>query len=101
MNLLGSDSVLAGPFTGGGFISGTIGLVDMRNLRNQRVVGIRVCEHRADREEHFRDCESRTPLVSQDVKTDTAVGVDVGVIDSGGEVDLGWLERIVGREVDS
>lgn len=39
-------------------------------------------------------------MVSQDIETDAAVGVDVGVVDAGGEVDLGRLERIVGREVD-
>ena len=48
----------------------------------------------------LRDCEGGTPLVSQDIKTDTAIGVDVGVVDACGEVDLGRLERIVGREVD-
>lgn len=48
----------------------------------------------------FRDCQSRAPLVPQDVETDTAVGVDVGVVDAGGEVDLGGLERVVGREMD-
>lgn len=48
----------------------------------------------------FRDGESRAPLVSQDVQTDAAVGVDVGVVDTGGEVDLRGLERIVGREVN-
>jgi hypothetical protein len=39
-------------------------------------------------------------LVPQDVQTDTAVGVDVGVVDAGGEVDLGGLEWVVGGEVD-
>lgn len=48
----------------------------------------------------FRDGESRAPLVSQDVQTDAAVGVDVGVIDASGEVDLGRLEGVVGGEVN-
>lgn len=48
----------------------------------------------------FRDSESRAPLVPQDVQTDTAVGVDVGVVDAGGEVDLGWLEWVVRGEMD-
>jgi hypothetical protein len=46
------------------------------------------------------DRESRTPLVSEDVKTDAAVGVDVGVVNPGGEVDLRGLEWVVGGEVD-
>ena len=48
----------------------------------------------------FRDCQSRAPLVTQDVETDAAVGVDVGVIDSSREVDLGWLEGVIGGEGD-
>jgi hypothetical protein len=39
-------------------------------------------------------------LVSQNVQTDAAVGVDVWVIDAGGEVDLRGLEGVVGGEVD-
>lgn len=48
----------------------------------------------------FRDSQSGRPLVSQDVKANTAVAVDVGVIDTGGEVDLGRLEWVVCWEVD-
>lgn len=48
----------------------------------------------------FRDRQRRTPLIPQDVKADAAVGVDVRVVDAGGEVDLGRLERIIRREVD-
>jgi hypothetical protein len=39
-------------------------------------------------------------LVSKDVEADAAVGVDVGVIDAGGEVDLRGLEGVVGREMN-
>lgn len=48
----------------------------------------------------FGECESRTPLVSQNIQTDATVGVDVGVVDASGEVDLGGLEWVVGREVN-
>lgn len=48
----------------------------------------------------FRDGKGGAPLVSQDIQTDTAIGVDVGVVDASGEVDLGGLERVVGREMD-
>jgi hypothetical protein len=46
------------------------------------------------------DGQSGAPLVSQDVQADAAVGVDVGVVDAGGEVDLRRLEGVVGGEVD-
>lgn len=39
-------------------------------------------------------------MVSQDIEADASVGVDVGVVDTGGEVDLRWLKWVVGREVD-
>jgi len=39
-------------------------------------------------------------LVSENVQTDAAVAVDVGVVDTGGEVDLGRLEGVVCGEVD-
>lgn len=48
----------------------------------------------------FRDGQSGAPLVSQDIQTDAAVRVDVGVIDASGEVDLRRLEGVIGGEVD-
>lgn len=60
-----------------------------------------VCKEREKVELTLRDGQSRTPLVSQYVQTDTAVRVDIRVVDAGGEVDFRWLERIVGGEVDS
>lgn len=48
----------------------------------------------------LRDGQCRAPLVPEDIQTDAAVGVDVGVVDAGGEVDLGRLEWVVGREVN-
>lgn len=39
-------------------------------------------------------------MVSQDVQTDAAIRVDVGVVDTSGEVDLWGLEGVVGREVN-
>lgn len=95
-----SDGIFASPFPRGRFVPGTVRLVHVSDFRHQRVVGVGVCEHGADRKEHLGDRESRTPLVSEDVKTDAAVGVDVGVVNPGGEVDLRRLEWVVGGEVD-
>lgn len=39
-------------------------------------------------------------MVPQDIQTNAAVGVDVGVVDAGGEVDLRRLEGVVGGEVN-
>lgn len=48
----------------------------------------------------FRDGESRAPLVTQNVEADAAVGVDVGVVDPGVELDLWRLERVIRRELN-
>ena len=39
-------------------------------------------------------------MVSQDIQTDAAVRVDIGVVDTSGEVELWGLEGVVGREVN-
>jgi hypothetical protein len=97
----------------------------VRNLGNERVVRVRVGQHRTDRQQHYArriqdihlrqphdrtpsspsprarlqltlaDGQSWTPLIPQDIQTDRTVRVDIGVIDSGGKVDLGRLEGVV------
>ena len=47
----------------------------------------------------FRDGQGWAPLVSQDVEAYATIRVDVWVVDTRSEVDLGRLERIVGRKV--
>ena len=44
--------------------------------------------------------ESRRPLVFENVKTDSAVAVDVGMVDSGDEGDFRGFEGVISREVD-
>lgn len=48
----------------------------------------------------FGNSQGRRPLVSQDVKANAAIAVDIGVVDASSEVDLGRLERVVCWEVD-
>jgi hypothetical protein len=55
---------------------------------------------RTAREDTFGDGQGGAPLVTEDVQADAAVGVDVGVVYAGREVDLGRLEGVVGGEVD-
>jgi hypothetical protein len=52
------------------------------------------------RDDTFGDGQGGAPLVTQDVQTDAAVGVDVWMVYAGGEVDLRGLEGVVGGEVD-
>lgn len=78
---LGSE--LSGPFSCGGFVAGSIGLVHVSDLGNQWIIWVGVCEHRADGQENclglasvhehgncmlaFGDGEGGAPLVSEDV----------------------------------
>lgn len=39
-------------------------------------------------------------MVTENVQTDAAVRVDVGVVDASSEVDLRRLEGVIGREVN-
>ena len=47
----------------------------------------------------FGDGQGGAPLIAQNVQADATVRVDIGVVNAGGEVDLGRLEGVVGREV--
>ena len=58
-----------------------VALVDVRNLRHQRVVGVGVGQQRADREQDLGDRQRGAPLVLEDVEADAALAVDVGVVD--------------------
>jgi hypothetical protein len=49
------DGILASPFPGRGFVPAAVGLVDVRDFRNEWVVGVWVGEHGTDREQ---DCKS-------------------------------------------
>ena len=43
----------------------------------------------------LRNGQGWRPLISQDIETDRAIGVDVRVVDLGGERHLGRLEWVV------
>jgi hypothetical protein len=84
------NGILPSPLPSRGFIARSVRLVDMCDFGHERIVGIRVCQHGADAQEHcitsdgarrrssqsmhtLRDGQSRTPLVPQDVQTDAAI----------------------------
>ena len=92
--------VLGGPLPGGAIVPILVSLEKLSNVRDERVVGVGVRQQGADGQQNLRNCQGRAPLVLEDIKADTAVRVDVTVVDTGGEVDLWRLERVVGREVN-
>ena len=58
-----------------------VGLEELRDLRNERIVRVRVGQQRRDRQEDLRDRQRRAPLVFQDIQTDRSVRRDVTVVD--------------------
>lgn len=87
--------VLARPLARRVLVARAVALVDVRDLRHERVVGVGVGQQRADREQHLGDRQRRRPLVLEDVEADRALRVDVGVVDLGLEGDLRRLEGVV------
>jgi len=70
------------------------------NLRHKGIIRVGVVEQGAQGDEDLGDGEGRRPLILEDVEADGAIGVDVGVVDPGGEVELGGLEGVIGGEMD-
>lgn len=54
----------------------------------------------AEESHTLRDGQGWAPLITQDVKANAAIRVDVGVVDPGCEMDFWRLERIVRWELD-
>ena len=95
-----SHSVLAGPFTSGGLVLGTVRLVLVGDVGHERIVRVGIGQQGADREEHLGDSERGRPLVLEDVQTDAAVGVNVGMVNLSDELELWRLEGVIRGEVD-
>jgi len=95
-----SHSVLSSPFSGSGLVLWLVGLVDVGNLWNQRIIWVGIGQQGTDGEENLGDGECWRPLFLQDIKANRSIGVNIWVVDSCGEVDLGWFEWVVSWEVD-
>lgn len=54
----------------------------------ERLTRIRVRQEGADREQDFADCQSRAPLVLEDVQADLPTVVNVAVVNAGAEGHL-------------
>lgn len=42
------------PFSGRGLVPGSVSLVKVSNIRNERIIRVGVGQHRADRKEHYQ-----------------------------------------------
>jgi hypothetical protein len=92
--------ILRSPLPSGTVVPRPVCLQELGDVWNQRIIGIGVSEKGTDRKQNLTNRQSRTPLVLEDIETDTTVRVDVTVVDTGGEMDLRRLERIVGGKVN-
>lgn len=77
-----------------------VGFVKLRNIRHQRIVWVGIGQQGTNRKQDLADGQRRAPLVFQNIQADTAIGVDIAMIDASSKVDLRWLEWIIGREVN-
>jgi len=95
-----SHSVLSSPFSSRSLVFRLVSLVDLSNFWHQGVIRVGVRQQGADREEDLGDGQSWGPLLLEDIEADGSVGVDIWMIDPGGEIDLWRLEWVVSWEVD-
>jgi hypothetical protein len=77
-----------------------VGFIKLGNVRHQRIVWVGIGQQGANGKQDLTNSQSGAPLVFQDIQADTAIGIDIAMINASGEVDLWWLERIVSREVN-
>ena len=70
---------------------GLVRLQQLSNVGYQRVVRIRVSEEGADTQQNFANGERWAPLIFENIKTDSSVGIDVAVVNACGKVNFGRL----------
>jgi len=92
--------VFGSPFPCSTVVSSPVRLQELGNVWNQWIIWVGVSEKGTDWQEDFANGQSRTPLILQDIQADTSIRVNVAVINTSGEVNLGWLEGIIGGEVN-
>jgi hypothetical protein len=95
-----THGIFLGPGTSCFLIAGSLSFIEVCNFWYKRVIRVGVGKEGADRQENFRDCQSRAPLLLQNVQAYTSIRVNVWVVHLGLKVDLRRLERIVRREMD-
>jgi hypothetical protein len=92
--------ILSSPLPRGGLISSAIRFIHMCNLWHQRIIRIRICKHRTNRQQHLRYGQGGRPLILENVETNASVAIDIRMIDSSREVHLWRFEWIISREMN-
>lgn len=77
-----------------------IRLEQLCNIWHQGIIRIRIRQQRTDTQQYLTDSQCWTPLILENIQTDSAIGINVAVVDAGGKVYLGGFEGVVGRKVN-
>ena len=101
-NMNGSQlhCVFRSPFSGRTVMSSFVIFEELSNIWNQRVIRVGIGEKTANRKQHLANSQGRTPLILQNVQTNTSIRVDVTVVDASCKMHLRRLEWIVRRKVN-
>ena len=83
--------ILRSPLSGRAIVPSLVRLQKLSNVRNKGVFGVRVSQEGANGKQDLANGQCRTPLVLQNVQANTAVRVDVAVINTCSKMDLGRL----------
>jgi hypothetical protein len=70
------------------------------DLRNQRIIRIRITEERTNAQKDLAHRESRRPILLENIEADDTGTVDIRVVDLGRECTSGRLEWVIHREED-
>lgn len=85
--------ILRSPLSSGAIVPSPVGLKELSNIRNQWIVRVRIRQQGTNAKKDLANRQCRTPLVFQNIQADTAVRVDVAVIDTGSEMNFRRLYR--------
>jgi len=81
-------------------VPGSIRFKELGNVWDKGIIRVGVSKKGANTEQHLGYGEGRAPLILENVKANSTIRVDVTVIDTCGEMHLGWFKWIIRREVN-
>jgi hypothetical protein len=88
LNTQDLHGVLGRPFPSRAIVPGLVRLQKLGNVGDQGILGVGIRQEGANRKQNLGDGQGRAPLVLQNVEADTAVRVDVTMVNTCGKVDL-------------
>jgi hypothetical protein len=81
-------------------VSSSVGFEELRDIGHQWIIGVGIGKEGTNGKQDLGNGQGRTPLVLQNVQTDSTVRVDVAMVDASGKVNLWWFERVIGGKMN-